>query len=138
MFRVTSLRLYMYYLRSIIPYQNFGLSVQVFAVVLRLQGYQNMIPRGGFRLGIICCIIPTTQRFIFLVDTRDICYILHMGDSHNLLKNSLVCWCMRSESLQKMPRRYGVANTNTLPLWFIFCKLSDSIHRHTRLFLSKL
>ena len=131
------MHIFIYYLRSIIPYRIFGPSVQVFALVLRLQGHQNMIPRGGFRLGIICHIIPTTCHFIFLVDTRDICYTLHMSDSHNLLKNSLVCRCMLSESLQTMNHRGMVLVLATSSLWFIFCKLSDSIHRHTRPFSSK-
>ena len=38
----------------------FGPPVQVFAVVLKLQGHQNVIPRGGFRVGSICLMIPTT------------------------------------------------------------------------------
>ena len=128
----------LYYLRWIIPFRIFTPSVQVFAVVLRLQGHRNVIPGDGFRVGSICLMIPTTQCFIFSIGTRDICYIVHTGDSHELLENDLVRWCTLSGSLQKMDQRSGVANTNTLPLWFIFGKLSDRTHQHTRLFLSKL
>ena len=57
---ITDLGVSYYYLRSIIPFRIFGPPVQVFAVVLRLQGHQNVIPRGGFRVGSICLMIPTT------------------------------------------------------------------------------
>ena len=58
--------------------------------------------------------------------------ILHMSDSHNLLKNSLVCRCMLSESLQKMNHRGRVLVLATPLLRSIFCKLPDSVHQRTR------